>query len=127
MNRSTLKKSTIFVAIGDEFNIFRSFREVPPDMKRTLRESSRSWNSATIMIADRAGRDELVRAIEGRPSRVESRFARSSAANAASPDVLRVIPSAPLESRVSAAWKRWSEILLVGSLGLGLWLLFLSR
>ena len=38
MNSSTVKSSTIFVAIGDDFRVFRSFHEVPQRLKRKLRE-----------------------------------------------------------------------------------------
>ena len=129
MTRSTLKTSTIFVAIGDETNVYRSLQDMPPQLRRKLRESSRAWNSATIMIADRRGRDELVRAMEGHPSAIDSRLVRSGAAR-------RLMISAVSEGkepqrsvRASSplSWRRWAEAAVLMSTGVALWLLFLNR
>lgn len=129
MNRPTLKTSTIFVAIGDETSIYRSLHEMPPRTRRKLRESSRAWSSATIMIADRKGRDEIVRAMEGQPSRVDSRLVRSGAAR-------RLMTRTSAEATAAApstvkpplsAWRHWAEIAVVGATGLALWLLFFGQ
>jgi hypothetical protein len=50
---------------------------VPAALRRKLHESTRSTNSATILIADRQGREELVRALQGEPSNVQCRLAET--------------------------------------------------
>ena len=129
MTRSTLKTSTIFVAIGGETNVYRSLHEMPAGVKRKLRESSRAWNSATIMIADRRGRDELVRAMEGQPSRIESRLVRSGAARRliTSRAAGAAKPQSPVKDSFPVGWRRWAEMAVLASTGVALWLLFLNR
>lgn len=129
MTRSTFKTSTIFVAIGEETNIYKSLHEMPPRVRRKLRESSRAWNSATIMIADRKGRDELVRAMQGQPSQVDSRLVRSGAARRLITPGMPENSSGPVASQkpVAPPWRHWAEIGVLGAIGLALWLLFFGR
>src|SRR5205823_5123778 len=54
-----------------------SVSEVPPPLRQKLQETTRSTNSATILIADRQGREELVRALQGEPSSVQCRLAET--------------------------------------------------
>ncbi|MBV8812106.1 MAG: hypothetical protein JO033_25850 [Acidobacteriaceae bacterium] len=75
MPRLTAKSSTIFIATGEETRVYRSVEDVPPPLRRKLVESTRGLNSATILIADKRGREELVRALQGRASEVQSRLA----------------------------------------------------
>lgn len=73
MRRKTIKSSTIFISIGDRTSVFRSVDEVPPELRKRLEESTTGINSATVLIADRKGRDELIRAIQGAPGSVQFR------------------------------------------------------
>ncbi len=109
MDRVTLKSSTIFIAMGGKTEVYRSVAEVPSRLRRKLVETTSSMNSATILIADRAGREEIAKAIRGLPSAVESRVARRAAAN---------------RRRIRLTWKQAAEILLPGAIGLAVWLLF---
>ena len=68
MSRLTARSSTIFIATGAETRVYRSVEDVPPALRRKLVESTRGLNSATILIADKRGREELVRALQGRAS-----------------------------------------------------------
>src|SRR5580692_11108850 len=77
MSRVTLKSSTIFISVGNKTEVYRSVEDVPPRLRKKLEQSTNGINSATILIADRRGRDEIVRAIRGLPSGVRSRFAAS--------------------------------------------------
>lgn len=45
-------------------------------MRKELEESTNGFNSATILIADRRGREEVRRALKGMPSALRTRFAR---------------------------------------------------
>src|SRR6185312_14678927 len=77
MEKLTAKSSTIFIATSDETRVYRSVGEVPPHLRRRLEASTSGSNSATILIADKRGREELVRALQGLPSEVQSRLANT--------------------------------------------------
>jgi hypothetical protein len=116
MTRLTARSSTIYIAIGDETRVYRSVDQVPPELRRKLRESTRSMNSATILIADKRGREELVRALQGRATDVRCRLASTlhpqSTAEQPAP--------APQPGRF-ANWRRWLELLLPMAVGASLW------
>ena len=94
----TARSSTIFIATGDKTRVFHSVEDVPPALRRKLQESTRSLNAATILIADKRGREELVRALQGEPSEVKQRRR--------------------MEGR---SLRRWLEFLLPVVIGASLW------
>jgi hypothetical protein len=116
MTRLTTRSSTIFIGIGDETRVYRSVDQVPPELRRKLRESTRSMNSATILIADKRGRQELVRAQQGRASDVQCRLAKSLRVQAAAEQPA----PAPPHSTFMAV-RRWLELLLPVAIGASLW------
>jgi hypothetical protein len=63
MTRLTAKSSTIFISSGDTTRVYQSLSDVPPELRRKLEQSTKGSHSATILIADRRGREELVRAL----------------------------------------------------------------
>ncbi|HME05977.1 MAG TPA: hypothetical protein VKG25_02970 [Bryobacteraceae bacterium] len=65
MSHVTLKSSTIFISVGDKTRVYRSVEEVPPPLRKKLEQSTNGIHSATILIADRRGREEILRAIRG--------------------------------------------------------------
>lgn len=67
MPRHTVKTSAIFIATGETTRVFRSLDEVPLPLRERLVASTSSVNSATILIADRRGRQELERALRQMP------------------------------------------------------------
>lgn len=110
----TARSSTIFIATGEQTRVYRTIEEVPPVLRRRLQELTRSMNSATILIADKRGREELVRALQGQPSQVHCRLA----------DTIR---SRQTEERPKPARRRfltlrnWLELLLPVAVGASLW------
>ena len=137
MSTQTIRQSTILIAAGRRTRVYSSLEQVPAGLKRQLIDSTSGSNSATILLADRAGREEIVRALRGMPSHVQSRlfspklpwteaFARKQARPAPS---VPVTPAEPVSfnSKLAAAlrWARahWPELLLPVGVAIGLWAL----
>src|SRR3954447_20370911 len=121
MTTLTAKSSTIYIAAGNGTQVFHSLAQVPPRLRQKLHETTQGQNSATILIADRQGREELVRALQGEPSRVHCRLAESirmRQSQAAAPGKAR-----PQLSLV----RKWLELLLPLAIGASLWLLIEMR
>ena len=115
MSRMTLKSSTIFISIGSKTRVYRSVDDVPPPLRRKLEQSTNGIHSATILIADRRGREEIVRAIRGLPTGLRSRLAQSLTGEAA-----RVKP-------LNQAWelaRNCAEVVVTAVIGLVVWALF---
>jgi hypothetical protein len=125
MQRVTVKTSTIFIAKGGKTQVYRSVSEVPPRLRKELEESTNSFNSATILIADRRGREEILRALNGLPSGLRTRLASSLASKpVVSPSFN---PMAATNQTVAFLKRNWAEILLPGAVGLIVWLAFNYR
>ncbi|MGH9584365.1 MAG: hypothetical protein ACRD4O_15685, partial [Bryobacteraceae bacterium] len=114
MTRLTSRTSTIFIATARNTRVYRSMEEVPPPLRRKLRQTTRGLNSATILIADRRGREELVRALQGQASELHSRLVETLKARQVRPE--QVAPSRPASIRL------WLEMLLPAAASVSLWL-----
>lgn len=115
MSRVTLKSSTIFISVGNKTEVYRSVDDVPPPLRKQLEQSTNGIHSATILIADRKGKEEIVRAIRGLPSSLRSRL-NSSLRNE--------VPDSSAPIRWPDLWEHWVEMLLPPVIGLSVWLLF---
>ncbi len=122
MEKLTAKSSTIFIATNEETHVYRSVRDVPVHLRRRLEESTSGTNSATILIADKRGREELVRALQGLPSEVQSRLATTLRAN----QKRQAAASMP-KARRKKQLRLWLEILAPVAVGLTVWLLTTVR
>jgi len=113
MDRFTIKSSTILISVGESISTYRSMRDIPPPLRKRLEESTAGNNAATILIADKKGREELVRAVRGLPSglgRAKTNLRRKT------------------ENRErSIRWNTWLELVLPGVVGLLIWLAFTAR
>jgi hypothetical protein len=69
-----MKTSTILISAGETDAVYRSVKEMPALLRRRLLKSTNGLNSATILIADRRGRQEIARAIQNLPSSLQRRF-----------------------------------------------------
>jgi hypothetical protein len=59
-----MKTSAVLIAAGGERQVYRSVAEVPASLRKILQESTNSVNSATILIADRRGKEEIAKALD---------------------------------------------------------------
>ena len=92
-------------------------------MRERLIQSTSGPYSATLLIADEAGRREVLRSLSGQPSAVESRwmrsFTRGEVVEANPSEHHRMLPAV----NGSLQWRRVAEISLLLGIGLCLWLL----
>jgi len=72
----TVKSSMILISAHGKDAVYGSVREVPQPLRRKLLQSTNGMNSATIVIADRKGREEITRAIQNLPPSLQRRFLR---------------------------------------------------
>jgi hypothetical protein len=121
MAQLTAKRSTIFIADGSGIKVFHSVSDVPAPLRRKLHESTRSSNSATILIADRQGREELVRALQGEPSNVQCRLAETLRARQTRP------PQENLATVRRSSPRPWIALLFVLLICASAWLLLEFR
>jgi hypothetical protein len=71
-----LKTSTIMISAGGSEGVYRSLDDVPAPLRNQLIESTSGQNAATILIADRKGREEIARAVRRMPGAQEGLGAR---------------------------------------------------
>jgi hypothetical protein len=117
MSVLTARSSTIFISTEDGTHVYRALGDVPAHLRRRLVESTHGLNSATILIADKRGREELVRALRGNPTDVQSRVVDSLRARQESS-----IEAEPVKSPKSSL-RNWLEFLLPLMVGASVWLL----
>lgn len=117
MSRLTLRTSTIFIAAGDKTKVYRNLKDVPPKLRRKLVQSTSGANSATILIADRRGRQELARAVRGLPNGLATPAKAEEKSTEDFPRMRKLL--VPLGI--------WAEVLIAGGLGLLIWMLITTK
>ena len=123
MAHLTAKSSTIFISAEGEMKVYRSVEDVPEHLRKKLVESTHSVNAASILIADKRGRVELVRALQGRPSDLQCRVVETLRSRKSDAEV---VPrkasrwSKPLWQRLKSV-RTWIELLVPVAIGASLW------
>jgi hypothetical protein len=69
-----MKSSTILISAGRTDAVYRSVAEVPHKLRKRLLKYTSGMNSATILIADRRGKEELAKAIRRLPGNAQQRL-----------------------------------------------------
>jgi hypothetical protein len=113
MTRLTGRSSVIFVGTKDGVKSYKSYGQMPPALQENLASSFGKENTVTILIADRAGREELRRAIQSRSVAADRAPANGST---------RALRQA---SAAATAWsgRTWLALLLPAAMAAVLWFL----
>ncbi len=69
--------STVLISADGAESVYRSMDEVPDGLRSKLLKSTNSSNSATILIADRRGRQEIAKAMRNLPGTAQRRLMSS--------------------------------------------------
>ncbi|HJT89491.1 MAG TPA: hypothetical protein VJ732_16595 [Bryobacteraceae bacterium] len=69
--------STVLISADGAETVYRSMDEVPDKLRSKLLKSTNSANSATILIADRRGRQEIAKAMRNLPGTAQRRLVNS--------------------------------------------------
>ena len=72
-----LKTCSILISAGDAAGVYKSLKDVPARLRGRLVRSTSGINAATILIADKNGRAEIVKAMRRLSSRGERRALES--------------------------------------------------
>jgi hypothetical protein len=108
-----VKTASILISAGDAEGVYRSVDELPEPLRAKFTTATQGLNSATILIADRRGREEIARALRKLPLTAQHRLSRSLSAES------------PQTMRLSVA--NVVGLLLAGSTGLLVWLILSHR
>jgi hypothetical protein len=97
------------IAAGDEQGFYRSVQDVPEPLRTQLLETTSSRNSGTIVIADRAGKEQLTQAIARREAAQHSGTGGTTRAVPVADPL--TIPEAGPHARLQ--WIAWAGLTLV--------------
>lgn len=110
MPHTTYKTSTILVSTGRRTRVFKSIEEMPAKLKKRVTENMAGPNSRTLVVADRRGREYLLKALKrAGEATVESRKKCYS-------------DTITQNCKKLSAW--WIELGLITMLGAACWALF---
>jgi hypothetical protein len=71
------QSSSVFISADGADRVYRSVDDVPDLLRHRLLKSTNSANSATILIADRRGRQEIAKAMRNLPGTGQRRLMQS--------------------------------------------------
>lgn len=101
-----MKTSAVMIAAQGERGFYRSVQDVPEPLRTQLLETTTSPNSGTIVIADRAGKEQLTQVMARREAEREEQREVIVPEAAASP-----VPAPVAPSRLT--WLAWAGFVLV--------------
>jgi hypothetical protein len=100
------QSSTVLISAEGADKVYRSVEDVPIRLRHRLLKSTNSPNSATILIADRRGRQEITKAMRSLPGTGQRRLMQSLLSGATRPGS---------GGRLRPAWKRTILALVLAS------------
>jgi hypothetical protein len=106
----TVKQSAILIPVGNTVEVYPSLEDVPRPLRARLNDPR--WEFATIVIADRRGREEINKALNGHPGALPLRFLKGAA---------RPLSSSPRSRSHSRIWLG-AILLALASAAAFLWL-----
>ncbi len=99
-----MKTSAVLIAAGSGRQVYQSVNDVPPTLRKMLQDSTSGANSATILIADRRGKEEIAKALE--------RVSESVPA----------VPVSPALRILGLSWRNWVGVAIGFASGVIAWL-----
>jgi hypothetical protein len=120
-----MKTSAVLIAARGEQGFYRSVQDVPEPLRTQLLETTTSPNSGIIVIADRAGKEQLTQVMarrEARPAGIQTAQPVSQVIEAAGKSALPGSPAAP-----RLPWLAWTGFALVLALAAIIFLMFQSN
>ena len=79
----TFQTATVLISASGTDQVFRSVDEVPAGLRTRLLKSTNGSNSATILIADRRGRQQIAKAMRHVPGPAQRRWMQTLLASEA--------------------------------------------
>jgi hypothetical protein len=98
-----MKTSAVLIAAGGERGFYRSVQEVPEPLRTQLIETTTSQNSGIIVIADKAGKEQLTQVLAR----------REAAAGSMEPEAVEVVEAEPVPPALRVPWLAWAGFLAV--------------
>jgi len=86
-----MKTSTILISDSRTDAVYRSVAEVPQKLRKRLLKYTSGMNSATILIADRRGKEELAKAIRKLPGSAQQKLLDAVFGEAADSGIARFL------------------------------------
>jgi hypothetical protein len=109
-----LKTSAVMISAAGEQGFYRSVQDVPEPLRQELLRVTASENSGTIVIADRAGKEQMTQIVERRESGRKEPAADPQEAHSGGTPAPVSIKAASAPLRIS--WVIWAGAgLLLGS------------
>src|ERR1700693_1054684 len=106
-----MKTSAVMIAARGERGFYRSVQDVPEPLRTQLLETTTSANSGIIVIADRAGKEQLTQVMARREAgREGTQQAQHRSGDSALPDA----PESPAQATIAyPPWLPWAGFVLV--------------
>jgi hypothetical protein len=104
-----VKTSAVMIAARGEQGFYHSVQEVPEPLRTQLIETTASANAGTIVIADRAGKEQITQVMARREARANALNAPAAAPVQSGMDARRILRLTKLRKN----WLAWAGFVLV--------------